>query len=162
MRSRTSVGYAKRMLIIMNHYFSPAKQYGAMMLEALISILIFSIGILALVALQANSVKLASDSRYRADANLLANQYIGRMWLAHSSPTFVNDFRTGGAQYLNWYNSSVAATLPVAGVSAPSVTIAQSSNVAASTVSSTVTIQIEWRVPGESSHRYTTSTQITN
>jgi type IV pilus assembly protein PilV len=142
-------------------------QRGVMLLEALISILIFSIGILAIVGLQASSIKLASDSKYRSDASLLANRFIGQMWLANSSPSFVADFSTGGTQYLAWYNSSVAATLPVTGVSAPAVTIVQSSVAAASTVSSTVTIDIYWSVPGETAnttivHRYNTRTEITN
>lgn len=141
-------------------------QRGVMLLEALIAILIFSIGILAIIALQANSIKLASDSKYRADANLLANRLIGEMWVAHTSPTFVGDFSTGGGRYIAW-NSSVAATLPTVGVSAPTVTITQATIPAASTVSSTVNIDIYWSVPGESSgtssaHRYTTRTQITN
>jgi type IV pilus assembly protein PilV len=132
-----------------------------MLLEALIAILIFSMGILAIIGLQASSVRLAGDAKYRADANLLANRLIGSMWLAHSSPTFVADFSTGGAQYLAW-NSSVAATLPVTGVSSPDVTIIQGA--AASTVSSTVTINIYWAIPGQAGagHKYSTRTQITN
>lgn len=142
-------------------------QRGAMLLEALIALLIFSMGILAIVGLQASSIKLASDSKYRADANLLANQFIGEMWLANSSPTFVTDFSTGGTKYLAWKNSSVASTLPLAGVSAPTVTIVPATIAAASTVSSAVTIDIYWRVPGESAgsstpHNYHTFTQITN
>lgn len=151
---------------------SPTRQQGVMLLEALIAILIFSMGILAIVGLQASSIKLASDSKYRSDASLLANRLIGQMWLANSSPSFTTDFATGGAQYNLWKNSAVAAALTLTGVSAPTVTISQvsitNSGVAvASTVSSTVTIEIFWSVPGESpagagSHRYSTSTQITN
>lgn len=145
-------------------------QQGVMLLEALISILIFSIGILAIVALQANSIKLASDSKYRADANLLSNELIGQMWQAHSAPNFTTAFVPGGASYAAWA-SSVAAAIPTTGASSPSVTIAQSfiaiSGVApASTVSSTVAIDIYWVVPGENqsgtSHHYSTVTQITN
>lgn len=144
-------------------------QQGVMLLEALISILIFSIGILAIVALQANSIKLASDSRYRADANLLSNDLIGQMWLAHSAPNFTTAFVPGGASYAAWA-SSVAATIPTTGASSPTVTIAQTSALsgvsAASTVSSTVNIDIYWVVPGENanatSHHYSTVTQITN
>lgn len=141
-------------------------QQGVMLLEALIAILIFSIGILAIVALQANSIKLASDSKFRSDANLLANQLIGQMWLAHSDANFTNAFSTGGASYAAWA-TSVSAALPTTGISAPTVTIAQSTVAAASTVSSAVTINIYWSVPGENPnvatvHQYNTRTQITN
>ncbi len=154
------------MLIMKTPIGSDNRQNGVALLEALISILIFAIGILAIVGLQASSIKLASDSKYRADANLLANQLIGEMWLANSSPSFVTDFSTGGSQYLAWYNSSVASTLPVTGISAPQVAISQSSVSAASTTSSAVTIDIYWSVPGETNaatvHHYSTKTQITN
>jgi len=144
----------------------PNPQQGVMLLEALIAILIFSIGILAIVGLQVSSIKLANDSKYRSDANLLASRLIGEMWTANSSPSFTTDFSAGGSRFQAWA-SSVADTLPTTGVSAPSVTIAQSAAVASSTVSSTVTIDIYWTVPGENSggtsaHRYNTRTQITN
>ncbi len=111
-------------------------QHGVMLLEALISILIFSIGILAIVALQANSIKLASDSTYRSDANLLANQLIGQMWaapsrLANDETSFIQAFSPGSATYDDWV-SSVAAKLPITGVSAPTVTITRASILAAS------------------------------
>lgn len=148
-------------------------QRGVMLFEALTSILIFSIGILAIVGLQVNSIKLASDAKYRADASFLANQYIGEMSLAQSSPTFVADFSSpvgsgiAGTKYLAWWTSSVQVTLPVSGASAPTVTIAQSVVAVASTVSSSVTIDIFWNVPGKntggaSSHKYHTQTQISN
>ncbi|MFN0143294.1 MAG: type IV pilus modification protein PilV [Mycobacterium sp.] len=55
-------------------------QSGAMLLEALIAILIFSLGILAVIGLQAQSIRNSSESKYRSDASYLANQLIGRMW----------------------------------------------------------------------------------
>ena len=147
-------------------------QQGVMLLEALISILIFSIGILAIVALQANSIKLASDSKYRADANLLSNELIGQMWQAHSAPNFATAFTSPtGASYVAWV-SSVAATIPTTGASSPAVTILAGSAIpgipAASAPTSIVTIDIYWSVPGETpnmattSHHYSTTTQITN
>lgn len=142
------------------------RQRGVMLLEALISILIFSIGILAIIGLQVNSIKLANDSRYRSDANLLANQIVGEMWAAHASPSFTTAFISpAGASYVAWANR-VAATIPTTGVSAPTVAIAQSTLAiagASAVVSSTATIDIYWSVPGDSStHRYTTLTQINN
>lgn len=51
-----------------------------MLLEALIAILVFSLGILALIGLQAQSIRNSSEAKYRADASFLANQIIGYMW----------------------------------------------------------------------------------
>ncbi|MBI1395082.1 MAG: type IV pilus modification protein PilV [Betaproteobacteria bacterium] len=55
-------------------------QSGIMMLEALIAILIFSLGILAIIGLQAQSIRNSSEAKYRADASFLASQIIGYMW----------------------------------------------------------------------------------
>jgi type IV pilus assembly protein PilV len=144
-------------------------QRGVMLLEALISILIFSIGILAIIGLQVNSIKLANDSKYRSDANLLATQMVGAMWMAQSSPTFTTDYSTGGAQYLTWA-AKVASSIPTTGVSAPTVAISSVSVAiagASPVLSSTAQVDIYWIVPGESAngasaHHYQTFTQINN
>lgn len=56
------------------------RQSGVMMLEALIAILIFSLGILAIIGLQAASIRNSSEAKFRADASFLANQVISYMW----------------------------------------------------------------------------------
>lgn len=56
------------------------KQHGSMILEALIAILIFSIGILALVGMQATAIGNVADAKYRTDAGFLADQVIGNIW----------------------------------------------------------------------------------
>lgn len=60
-------------------------QAGSALLEALFALLIFSIGILALVALQAVSIKSSIDAKYRSDASYLANQIIAQMWVDRSN-----------------------------------------------------------------------------
>ena len=58
----------------------PASQHfsgqvaGSMKLSALIAILLFSLGILTMLALQANAVATISDTKFRADATLLADR----------------------------------------------------------------------------------------
>lgn len=59
---------------------SSKAQQGAMLLEALIAIVIFSMGILALVGLQASMLSNTSNAKYRADASYVAQQRIGQMW----------------------------------------------------------------------------------
>ena len=60
----------------------PAKsaQQGVVLVEAMIAILIFSMGVLAVVGLQAAMIKNTADSKYRADAGYIAQQRIGLMW----------------------------------------------------------------------------------
>ncbi|MGB4811548.1 MAG: prepilin-type cleavage/methylation domain-containing protein [Methylophilaceae bacterium] len=55
-------------------------QQGVVLLEALIAILLFSIGILSLVGLQANMTKNTTSTKFRGDASYIAQQRIGAMW----------------------------------------------------------------------------------
>jgi type IV pilus assembly protein PilV len=56
------------------------QQSGAYLLEALVGILIFTLGVLGIVGLQALALKSTSDDAIRAEAVLAANQLIGQMW----------------------------------------------------------------------------------
>ena len=55
-------------------------QGGVVLIEAMIAILIFSMGMLAIVGLQAAMIKNTADSKFRADASYIAQQRIGTMW----------------------------------------------------------------------------------
>lgn len=57
-----------------------SQQQGIAILEALIAVLIFSLGILALVGLQAAMIKNTGASKYRMDASYIAQKRIGEMW----------------------------------------------------------------------------------
>ena len=63
-----------------------SNEQGMVLLEALIAILIFSMGVLALVGLQANMLKNTTDSKYRADASYIAQQRIGTIWADPANP----------------------------------------------------------------------------
>jgi len=51
-----------------------------MLLEVLIALMIFAMGILGVIGLQATAINNTLDARYRSDAALIANQIIGVMW----------------------------------------------------------------------------------
>ena len=59
-----------------------ARQSGIALLEALIGILLFSLGILAMVSMQAASVNAVSDAQYRIEAVNASNQLLAQMWTA--------------------------------------------------------------------------------
>jgi type IV pilus assembly protein PilV len=59
----------------------PGSQRGSFLIEALIGILIFSLGILALVGMQAAAISAQSDARYRTEASNLAQQMVNNIWL---------------------------------------------------------------------------------
>ncbi len=52
------------------------------MIEVLVSLLVFSLGVLALVSIQATATRLATDARDRALATFLADQLLARMLIA--------------------------------------------------------------------------------
>jgi type IV pilus assembly protein PilV len=122
-----------------------------MMIEALAAILIFSLGILAMMGLQATSVKLSGDAKYRTDASMIANELIGQMWVSDRTPAtlqgaFQGGAGTNGAGYTAWLNDVVAA-LPGAGATPPIVNIATQTPPA--TISNLVTITIFWKAPND-------------
>lgn len=143
---------------------SPREQQGSMLLEALIAILIFSMGIIAIVGLQATSIKLSTDAKYRSEASLLANKLIGQMWVSDraSAVTLATNFSSSpaGGNYTTWLASSVQTTLP--GVSAASNTLPTVSILTpAGATQGQVTINIFWQMPGETTrHNYTAIAQI--
>jgi len=69
---------------------APAAQQGVVMIEVLVAILIFSVGVLAIVGLQATMIKATADAKYRADAGYIAQARIGQMWAdAANASTYV-------------------------------------------------------------------------
>ncbi|HUW80257.1 MAG TPA: hypothetical protein VMV54_05085 [Acidocella sp.] len=135
---------------------SPNRQSGSMLLETMVALLIFSLGILAIVGMQATSIKLAGDAKYRTDASLLANQLIGEMWVGDRSVTALqtNFSSPGGAAYMSWL-SGVQAALPGAGANPPTVTV-NGNNL--------VTVRVFWKAPGDgasaAAHAQTVIAQI--
>jgi len=125
-------------------------QSGVMLLEALIAILIFSIGILGIVGMQASTIKASRDGKFRADAALLANELVGQMWVGNrDGATLQGNFQTGGAIYTPWA-TRVATTLPGAGATEnpPQVTVVPGV-VGPPQTSSTVTVVVRWQAPNE-------------
>jgi len=56
-------------------------QQGVVLVEAMVAILLFSIGVLAVAGLQAAMVKNTSESKFRADAGYIAQQAVGELWV---------------------------------------------------------------------------------
>lgn len=136
------------------------KQTGSVLLEALIGILIFSLGILAVVGMQASAVRASTDAKYRSDASMLANQLIGQMWSSNRSAAVLQTYAGGGgsdgAAYLTWL-ADVNTLLPGStGAQQPVVTVNPLNN--------QVTVQLFWLAPGEPTgtapHQYVVVAQV--
>jgi type IV pilus assembly protein PilV len=88
---------------------SPRSQAGVMLLEALVAILIFTVGVIAVMGMQAASISQVSAAKYRTDASYLANQIIGRMWV---DQTNLATYTTAGSAGRLAWDGTVANTLP--------------------------------------------------
>lgn len=121
---------------------------GAMLIEVLVAILIFSIGVLALVGLQAQMTHAQSTAKSRADATYLANELIGVMW---SDTTNLSSYDAcdGYARCSEWQNK-VANSLPK-GAGTIDVVNATTGE---------VTITVRWTSPSDGDHQYVTTTFI--
>jgi len=138
-----------------------------MLLEGLIAILVFSLGILAIVGMQATVIKEVGDAKYRSDAAMLANQLIGTMWASdRASSSLQNNFDTSlgsGSTALTQWESLVKSTLPgVTGDNQPTVGVV---SYPGNSKDGTVTITLYWSAPGEvatqvESHKYVAIAQI--
>lgn len=139
------------------------QQAGVVLLEALIAILIFSMGILAIVGLQAAAVKNAGDAKYRSDASLLVNQLVGQMLVSNRSSlaNLQAAFQSpSGASYVTWSNT-VAAALPGVSAVPPTVTIIQTGSTSSNAPSNQATITVRWQAPNDAlTHSYTAIAQI--
>src|SRR6266480_1616249 len=120
------------------HSQAPKREHGVMLLEALIAILIFSIGILAVVGLQAVSIKNVTAAKHRTEAAFLANKLLSQMWTDAGNIASYSYPGSGAvpARLTDWV-VQVNAHLPAAASVPPIVTVT-----GASLVGGTVSIQL--------------------
>jgi type IV pilus assembly protein PilV len=128
-----------------------SSQQGVMLLEALIGILIFSLGVLALVAMQAVSISNVSNARYRTEAAFLANEIIGQMWMDRGTNLANVDtyaYSGGGASgALGGWVAKVNLLMPKAATYPPSIQINNVAVAAGMPPAREVIVTVRWRAP---------------
>ena len=138
---------------------------GIVLIDALIAVVIFSIGIVGMVQLLASASKLSGDATYRTNAAMLADQAISNMWTY--DPTLVaTDYASpGGSKYLAWVAAATCGTstagpncLPGLAAYPPTITIAPVTGFASDFL---VTVTVNWKSPNDiGPHNYVSTTQI--
>ena len=111
---------------------------GFVLLEALIAILIFSMGILALVGLQGVMIKDTTESKNRADASFIAQRRVAMIWanpVALGTLGEVIDIK-------ELPNGKLTTTIVDATTGA-------------------ITVTVTWQEPGRPSHTYSVNARIT-
>jgi type IV pilus assembly protein PilV len=140
------------------------REQGVMLLEALIGILIFSIGILSMVAMQAVAIGTISDAKYRSDASFLANQIITQIWLDRgvNMANMTSYAYPGGTatELSNWITKVNNALPQTTGANAPAITVTLTGTPA---TSGTVDVTIKWQPPNSgTAHSYRTISVVAN
>lgn len=131
-----------------------AKQSGVVLIEALLGILIFSIGILALIGMQSVAVKNTTDARYRTEAAYLANSILSQIRLDMANLVFYDDSNAGVYLPRSAWRSQVEALLPGINIATatrvPEIDIVPGPTYAGdSDPPSQITVKLYWRQPGE-------------
>lgn len=140
-------------------------EQGVILLEALIGLLIFSVGILGMVALQAAAIQQTSDTQYRANASLLASQIIGQMWGDRGNLAAYSQTSGGGAACntagapsgytpITQWLAQVTGELPGATPSMQTVQISGTAN-------NVITVTVCWKSSHDiAAHHYVAVAQI--
>lgn len=152
---------------MLNNYSFPLRrpQRGVMLLEALVAIAVFSIGVLGLIGLQSAAIKNTDEARQRAAAAFYANQIIGSMWadVRANLATYAHNAAGSGcgsftaspsanAKVSDWVAAVQKDLNVVSGVSMQQITVDPNNIVA---------VTLCWKNPGESAfHFFTTAAQI--
>ena len=116
-----------------------------MLIEALIGIFIFSIGILAVIAMQGRAIAQVSDAKYRIDASFLANEVISRIWVDRANLAAYTHPGGTSPQLAAWLGK-VDAALPGTAANPPTIAV--------NAATGQVTVTVRWQAP-----KSTTSSQ---
>lgn len=117
----------------------PSLQKGVVLLESLIAVLLFSLGVLALAGLQAAMIKNTDDAKYRAEATFVAQKKLGDIWAnTQNSPNLAGYIETD-EPIKNMPNGKRTVEISAERV---------------------VTVIVKWKLPGQDEHTYSTKARI--
>jgi type IV pilus assembly protein PilV len=157
---------------------SMKKQGGVFLLEALIGILIFSLGILTLVAMQATAITAQSDAQFRTEAAKLAEQITSQVWLnidRSSTATVVTSLATfqhhptttatcnyTGAASTNAVVTDWVAAATAAGTGLPGTTDSMLQVLVDTATYNQITVTVCWKTPKDIAARRHTMVTFVN
>ena len=104
----------------------PSGERGVALIEVMVSLLIFLIGVLGIIGLQAKAIQITVQAEDRSRAALLANELVALMWTQGSAEL--------PDKTVNGWKARVSDSLPAA-----SASVAASAGVA--------TVKIQWKSP---------------
>lgn len=122
---------------------------GIALIETLVAILIFAIGVLGMVGMQAAMIRAQSAGKFRADATNLSNEVVGLMWTDKSNVAKYATANCGAYQPCTDWKNKVASVLPQG-----------LADVSADAASGAVSVTLRWTIPDEGTHTYVTNTNV--
>lgn len=124
-------------------------QSGTTLIEVMVAIVIFSVGVIAMIGLQSVSIGNMAHGKYRTDASFLANRLLAQMMIDKANVANYADSAGTASTYKTQWLADVAAALPRGSAT---VTLA---------TGSVATVTVSWRNPDEqTAHTYTAIGQI--
>ncbi|MCL2310707.1 MAG: hypothetical protein FWC42_10685 [Proteobacteria bacterium] len=136
-------------------------QKGGLIVEVLVGISIFSIGIIGLLVFLGTSVTLSADSRYRTEAVTLADELFGEMATADIR-TISQIFSRSSPRFTAWRETRVAKQLPNGNAYIAFIPGTRVDDNGVSTGSTFVALTITWKAPTDkgAGGRFVTSTYL--
>lgn len=143
------------------------RQQGIFLLEALIAILIFSLGILAMIALQGTAITAQSDAMYRTEAANVVSKMIGQINLGVDRTNSAT-LQTSLNNYIHLPTGNcTATTCTFTGTASADTAVAEFTTAAqrlpgatgtmqqvAVGANNTVTITVGWRINANAPYRW--------
>ncbi|WP_374241087.1 prepilin-type N-terminal cleavage/methylation domain-containing protein [Zoogloea sp.] len=118
-------------------------QSGYILLEALVALLIFSLGLLGLIGFQAASTKIATDSRFRTEAAMLADELLAKMTASDVNLVASEFAYPNGPKYKAWLDNRVVGASRL-----PNVTVTPTFTSSATKGTLLVDLEVRWEMPG--------------
>jgi type IV pilus assembly protein PilV len=114
-------------------------QHGSVLIESMVALVIFSMGVLALIGLQSAMLKSSSDNRYRAEAQLIAQTHLANMMAYGGDAT----------SYIAQVDKErIKSQLPNGTLTFSALT------------NTMVTVTVGWQVPGGNQHHVNSSSYL--
>ena len=147
------------------HHAPRPRTCGVALIEVLVAILLFAIGILGIVGLQASMLHAQTDSKVRADAANLVDELTTLMWADMGKPASLANLAQykagacGGNLNCNGWLTKLQTTLPSGTLD--DLSFDETNTNAADANYGLVTIKLGWTMPsGGPAHSYTATFNI--
>jgi type IV pilus assembly protein PilV len=122
------------------------KTQGFSLIEVLMSLLLFALGVLGLIAIHAKALQYSADSEDRTRAAMLANEMASQMWAKSSLSASTTAWK--------------AKVADVSDMGLPNGDGEVTLNSAGTVATITVTWKAVWQTTGSQSHQFITEVQI--